>query len=390
MSRVVVDKVSKSFGETRVLRDVSVEIRDGEFLTLLGPSGCGKSTLLRIVAGLEPQNSGSVSIGGENVDHRVPKERDVAMVFQSYALYPYMTIYENMALPLVMRRLNAAQRLPMVGRFVRGTTALRRQIDLDVREVAASLAIDGLLGRKPTQLSGGQRQRAALGRAMVRNPKVFLMDEPLSNLDAKLRVLMRTELADLHRRLGATFLYVTHDQSEAMTMSDRVAVMMDGDVLQVATPGALYNDPSDLRVAEFVGSPKINIIPGVVGSEGSVRALDGGVAVPVPVQVAAPAGSPVSIGIRSENLILGSAHGAATFSGQTRHVENLGSDCFVHVAIQGLEFPLVARTEGRRADDFAVGGNVGVTCGPDSILLFDADGRRVPARPAASRMPGRG
>jgi len=386
MSNVVIDRVSKSFGETRVLRDVSLEIRDGEFMTLLGPSGCGKSTLLRIVAGLEPQNSGSVSIGGENVDHRVPKERDVAMVFQSYALYPYMTIYENMALPLVMRRMNAAQRMPLVGRFVPGTAAVRYRIDANVREVAASLAIDGLLGRKPAQLSGGQRQRAALGRAMVRNPKVFLMDEPLSNLDAKLRTHMRTELADLHRGLGATFIYVTHDQSEAMTMSDRVAVMMDGDFLQVATPGTLYSNPSDLRVAEFVGSPKINIIPGLVASEGTVRALDG----LIPVVAEAAVGSPVSIGIRSENLTLGNADGAATFFGQTKHVENLGSDCFVHVAIAGMDVPLVARTEGRRADHFSVGEVIGVTCGPDSILLFDEAGKRVPSQPAISRMRTRG
>src|SRR5688500_19431008 len=172
MSDVVVDQVTKSFGEFRALRGISLHVRDGEFMTLLGPAGCGKSTLLRIVAGLEAQSGGSVSIGGENVDHRVPKQRDVAMVFQSYALYPYMTIYENMALPLVMRRLNAAQRLPLVGRLVGQSAAIRRGIGADVRAVASSLAISDLLGRKPAQLSGGQRQRAALGRAMVRNPKV--------------------------------------------------------------------------------------------------------------------------------------------------------------------------------------------------------------------------
>ena len=386
MSGVVVDRVSKTFGEVRALRGVSLEVRDGEFMTLLGPSGCGKSTLLRIVAGLEAQSDGSVSIGGERVDHRVPKERDVAMVFQSYALYPYMTVYENMALPLVMRRLTAAQRLPVFGRFVPGSATLRRAIDANVREVAASLAIEPLLGRKPAQLSGGQRQRAALGRAMVRHPRVFLMDEPLSNLDAKLRTQMRTELADLHRRLRATFIYVTHDQSEAMTMSDRVAVMMDGEVLQVATPTALYNDPSDRRVAEFVGSPKINLVPGVVVTGGMVRALDR----MLPVVADAPVGSRVDVGVRSEALTLQAADGAATFCGTARHVENLGSDCFVHAAIDGLEAPIVARADGRRADDFVIGTSVGIACDPERVLLFDPAGKRVAARPAVTRMRSHG
>jgi multiple sugar transport system ATP-binding protein len=382
MSDVIVDRVTKSFGEFRALRGVSLSVRDGEFMTLLGPSGCGKSTLLRIVAGLEAQSGGSISIGGENVDHRVPKERDVAMVFQSYALYPYMTVYENMALPLVMRRMTAVQRLPIVGRFVPGSAELRRGIDASVREVAASLAIEALLGRKPAHLSGGQRQRAALGRAMVRHPKVFLMDEPLSNLDAKLRTQMRTELADLHRRLRATFIYVTHDQSEAMTMSDRVAVMMDGELLQIATPMALYNDPSDLRVAEFVGSPRINVIPGVVASEGVVRALDGIVSVVVEASV----GSRVNVGVRSECLALREPDGAATFRGRTKHVENLGSDCFVHVAVEGVDVPIVARADGRRADDFAIGSNVGIACDPERVLLFDEAGKRIAARPAKTRV----
>ena len=382
MSDVVVDQVTKSFGEFRALRGVSLSVRDGEFMTLLGPSGCGKSTLLRIVAGLEAQSGGSVSIGGENVDHRVPKERDVAMVFQSYALYPYMTVYENMALPLVMRRMTAAQRLPLIGRFVPGSAELRRGIDASVREVAASLAIETLLARKPAQLSGGQRQRAALGRAMVRHPKVFLMDEPLSNLDAKLRTQMRTELADLHRRLRATFIYVTHDQSEAMTMSDRVAVMMEGELLQIATPTALYNDPSDLRVAEFVGSPRINVIPGVIASNDVVRVFDGVVC----VAPEAPVGSPVKLGVRSECLTLRDPDKVATLRGRTRHVENLGSDCFVHVAIDGLDVPIVARADGRRADDFAIGANIGVACDPERVLVFDEAGKRIAAQPAPTRV----
>jgi multiple sugar transport system ATP-binding protein len=386
MSDVIIDRVTKRFGEVQALRGVSLGIRDGEFMTLLGPSGCGKSTLLRIVAGLEAQTGGSVSIGGENVDHRVPKERDVAMVFQSYALYPYMTVHENMALPLVMRRMTPAQRLPLVGRFLPGSAALRRAIDANVREVAASLAIEPLLGRKPSQLSGGQRQRAALGRAMVRHPKVFLMDEPLSNLDAKLRTQMRTELADLHRRLGATFIYVTHDQSEAMTMSDRVGVMMDGELLQIATPTALYNDPSDLRVAEFVGSPKINVVPGVVASDGTVRALGS----LVPVAADAPVGTRVRLGMRSECLALREAEAGATFSGRTRHVENMGSDCYVHVAVDGLDVPVVARADGRRADDFVLGNAIGIGCDPERVLLFDQAGKRIASRPAVVRMRSHG
>jgi multiple sugar transport system ATP-binding protein len=297
-----------------------------------------------------------------------------------------MTVYENMALPLVMRRMTAAQRLPLVGRFVPGSAARRRGIEANVREVAASLAIEALLGRKPAQLSGGQRQRAALGRAMVRHPKVFLMDEPLSNLDAKLRTQMRTELADLHRRLRATFIYVTHDQSEAMTMSDRVAVMMDGQLLQIATPTGLYNDPSDRRVAEFVGSPRINVIPGVVASEAVVRALDS----LVPIVAEASVGSRVDLGMRSECLALCDPDGDATFRGRVKHVENLGSDCFVHVAVDGLDVPLVARADGRRADDFIFGSSIGVACDPERVLLFDESGKRIVARPAVVRMRSHG
>ena len=197
---------------------------------------------------------------------------------------------------------------------------------------------------------------------------------------------MRTELADLHRRLSATFIYVTHDQSEAMTMSDRVAVMMDGELLQIATPTALYNDPADLRVAEFVGSPRINVIPGVVVSEGTVRVLDGLVSIVAEV----PVGSRVNVGMRSECLTLRDADGAATFCGRIRHVENLGSDCFVHVAVDGVDAPVVARADGRRADDFVIGASIGVACDPERVLLFDEAGKRIAARPAVARIRTRG
>jgi multiple sugar transport system ATP-binding protein len=255
---------------------VSLEVGPREFLTLLGPSGCGKSTLLRIIAGLEQADDGSIALGGQAVDGLLPRERDVAMVFQSYALYPYMTVAENIGLPLLMRRTQPWQRLPLMRRLHPGARAASGTIAHDVRRAAEALQIESFLDRKPAQLSGGQRQRVALARAMVRDPRVFLMDEPLSNLDAKLRVTARAEIAELHRRAGVAFMYVTHDQAEAMTMSDRVALMMNGEILQVAPPAEIYDRPAELRVAEFVGSPKINVLPGTVRADGGID-VPGGV-----------------------------------------------------------------------------------------------------------------
>jgi multiple sugar transport system ATP-binding protein len=279
LAKIGFRSIRKSFGDTAVLHDVSLDIGDGEFMTFVGPSGCGKTTLLRILAGLEVQDSGEVRLGERVVDRLPPKQRDIAMVFQSYALYPYMTVAENIALPLTMRRLSAWQRLPLLGRFIGTADSIRRGIDADVTQTAMALGLERLLSRRPGQLSGGQRQRVALGRAMVRHPSAFLMDEPLSNLDAKLRVQARTEISELHRRIGGTFVYVTHDQVEAMTMSDRVAVMIDGRLLQVAAPQRLYAEPDDLRVAEFIGSPRINTLDGIVDESGRVVVL--GQALPV-------------------------------------------------------------------------------------------------------------
>ena len=232
MASVTIRDIEKSFGSVNVLNGVSIDIEDGEFIVLVGPSGCGKSTLLRIIAGLEQQNAGNISIADELVDNLHASHRDIAMVFQSYALYPHLTVANNISVPLHMRRLSFLQRLPLLGRFMPGHKEIMDGIKRDVDEVTETLGIGALMDRKPGQLSGGQRQRVAVGRAMVRHPRAFLMDEPLSNLDAELRVHMRAEIAELHRRLATTFIYVTHDQAEAMTMADRVAVMMDGDLLQ--------------------------------------------------------------------------------------------------------------------------------------------------------------
>lgn len=278
MANISIQDISKSFGGVTALQSVNIDVNDGEFLALVGPSGSGKSTLLRIIAGLEEQTTGEIYIGSERVDQRRPKDRDIAMVFQSYALYPHMSVFNNIALPLRMRQLNKLQRMPLFGRFIGDAKRRQSKIAAEVTEAARTLDIERLLERKPAQLSGGQRQRVALGRAIVRHPKVFLMDEPLSNLDAKLRVQMRAELTALHRRLGATFIYVTHDQVEAMTMADRAAVMMDGELLQVAPPQTLYDAPRHLKVAEFIGSPKINVIPARAIKRGEVDAA--GVLVP--------------------------------------------------------------------------------------------------------------
>ena len=363
--------LSKAYGRTPVLDAVSLDIEDGEFLTLLGPSGCGKSTLLRIIAGLEAQDAGNVAIAGLAVDGLRPKQRDVAMVFQSYALYPHMTVAANMALPLKMRRLTSMQRLPIVGRLHAGTRATLRQIEEDVSRTAAALEIAHLLGRKPGQLSGGQRQRVALGRAMVRRPSVFLMDEPLSNLDAKLRVAMRAEIKELHRKLGVTFVYVTHDQAEAMTLSDRVAVMLDGKLRQVGRPLDIYADPAERRVAEFIGTPRINMIETRAG-EGGMLHFGGR---PLPIEAARQPGTAVILGIRPEDLMLSAPCGQGQLAGRVRLLEHLGSDLYVHLDVKGQA--VIARLDAKRAPDVAIDETLHLTVNPEQALLFAADGQRI-------------
>jgi multiple sugar transport system ATP-binding protein len=290
--------IGKSFGSGPVLEGIDLAIRPGEFLSLVGESGCGKSTLLRIVAGLETPDSGRISIGGHDVTGIDPSDRNLAMVFQSYALYPHMTVRDNIATPLRMRRLSLTARLPLVGRLVPGRRRVLAAIATEVERAAETLQIGPLLERRPAQLSGGQRQRVALARALVRAPAAFLMDEPLSNLDARLRAHMRDELSALHRRLGATFVYVTHDQVEAMTMSDRIALMDHGRILQVGTATELYREPVSLAVARFIGTPSINLLPAEVDAAGRIAVLGHDLGLGV---AAGPSG-PATLGVRAEDL----------------------------------------------------------------------------------------
>ena len=370
MAEIELRGIEKHYGDVAVLKDVSLNIRDGEFLTLVGPSGCGKSTMLRIIAGLEDQDEGEVIVGGRCVDGARPKDRDVAMVFQSYALYPHLTVFDNIALPLRTRRLSFAQRLPLLGRLLPGRTGIERSIRTEVEQAAAMLDVAHLLQRKPGQLSGGQRQRVALGRAMVRHPAVFLMDEPLSNLDAKLRVQMRTEITALHRRLGVTFVYVTHDQSEAMTMADRVAVMMSGELLQVGPPDELYRDPQNLRVAETIGSPKINVIAREHwAGERSILS-------------AALAPQTKHLAFRPEAAVLTTPADGLP-DGTVTDLENLGSDIFVHVRLRdSLDNDLgdgsdtvVIRTSPEEPR-FSLGSAVGLRIDAARLMQFDENGRR--------------
>ncbi|QHO79172.1 glycerol-3-phosphate ABC transporter ATP-binding protein [Bradyrhizobium sp. CCBAU 051011] len=362
MAEIELRHIEKNYGETAVVKGVSLSIRDGEFLTLVGPSGCGKSTLLRIIAGLESQDSGEVVVGGRCVDDKRPKERDVAMVFQSYALYPHLSVFDNLAMPLRTRRLSFGQRLPLVGRALPGRGDVERAIRVEIEQTASMLDIAHLLNRKPGQLSGGQRQRVALGRAMVRDPAVFLMDEPLSNLDAKLRVQMRAEIIALHRRLGVTFVYVTHDQAEAMTMSDRVAVMMDGELLQVDRPERLYRDPEDLRVAEMIGSPKINVV-----SRAHWTSLGASLPAGVHRNTAYLAFRPEAVGIV--------ASGDGRLNGVVASVENLGSDIFLNVTLADGQGTVVVRTH-PDASRCEAGRSIGLQIDPACLLQFDNAGRR--------------
>lgn len=370
MSTLSVTDIRKSFGDVQVLKGVSLDVADGEFVSLVGPSGCGKSTLLRIIAGLEEQSSGTIHIGGDDVSGVRAANRNLSMVFQSYALYPHLTVAENIAVPLKMRQMTSLQRLPVVGSFMPGTRGKHADIKSAVHQAAETLEIAGLLDRKPGQLSGGQRQRVALGRALVRDPAAFLLDEPLSNLDAKLRVQTRSEIAQLHRQLNATFIYVTHDQVEAMTMSDRIAVMMGGEILQCDTPHMIYNDPRDIRVAEFIGSPKINIIP-VDSHAGRIQLLDQTLA--ITTQASDPVG--LRLGIRPEALELSTT---PMLTGPVVHVENLGAEIFAQITVPGLYDPVIFRADPADRERLSLGAEVGLRFNPQAALVFDGTGRRLP------------
>jgi multiple sugar transport system ATP-binding protein len=322
MARVAMRSLNKNYDEVRAVIDVNLDIRDQEFVVLVGPSGCGKTTTLRMVAGLESITSGHISIDEKIVNELPPMDRDIAMVFQNYALYPHMSVYDNMAFGLKMRKFD------------------KPEIAKRVQEAAEILGIQQLLHRKPRQLSGGQRQRVALGRAIVRHPQVFLFDEPLSNLDAKLRVQMRVELKKLHERLGTTAIYVTHDQVEAMTLGDRVVVMKDGLVQQVGDPMELYNEPANRFVAGFIGSPAMNFLAvRLSGENGGLWAEAEGMRIKVPAplmpQLGSYAGKEVTLGVRPEDLSIAGDGDAKdlTFPAAVEVVERLGSEILLDVAV---------------------------------------------------------
>ena len=372
MGTISLKNISKSFGSTQVLNNLNVDINDGEFLTLVGPSGCGKSTLLRIIAGLEQQTSGDVLIDNKNVNRVRASERDLAMVFQSYALYPHLTVRRNLETPLRLRDYNAFERLPLIGNFSPSKKEKTESINQLVNKTSETLKISELLDRKPGQLSGGQRQRVALGRAMVREPVAFLMDEPLSNLDAALRVHMRSELSELHNSLKTTFVYVTHDQAEALTMSSRMAVMIDGNLLQLDTPQEVYDNPSSLSVAQFVGSPKINIFKGTSDSSGTVSFLNVNLK-----RKSSESNTDLHIGIRPEHLEITNESNENTFSGTVAYRENLGSDIFFHVNIEDGSNKIIVRGLPQFTHQILNGSNVNIKRVSDKALLFNQAGMRV-------------
>ena len=348
MASIALRHIDKAFGATRVLSDVDLDIEDGEFVVLVGPSGCGKSTLLRIVAGLEEVDSGDVMIGDVRVNALPPAKRGIAMVFQSYALYPHMSVRQNMAFGL-------------------GLSGMAKDdIAAKVDKTAALLEIEPLLERRPKMLSGGQRQRVAIGRAIVREPKVFLFDEPLSNLDAELRVRMRYEFARLHQRLKTTTLYVTHDQVEAMTLADRIAILDAGRVAQFGPAKELYEHPASLFVAGFIGSPKMNFLPGTLVGERRVR-LESGYELDVAVEAAAP--GPVTVGVRPEDLRIGDAGLPASVT----LIESLGNVRFAYLTRDGASDPLIVQLDPGTA--LAEGERVHLSAAPGRCHLFGADGR---------------
>ncbi|MDO1581110.1 ABC transporter ATP-binding protein [Rhizobium oryzicola] len=378
MSALRLSTITKSFGDNAILKGISLEAEAGEFIALVGPSGCGKSTLLRIVAGLEHPTSGSVMAAGRELTALAPADRNVAMVFQSYALYPHLTAGQNIAVPLAMRELTRAQRLPIIGNLLPGQKQIRTAIQAQVAEMARSLKIEHLLDRKPGQMSGGQRQRVALARAMVRRPSLFLMDEPLSNLDANLRVHARGEIVDLHRRAGVPTLYVTHDQAEALSMADRVAVMISGNLLQLAPPQVIYDDPAHIEVARFLGQPRINTLDTLV-AHGQTVAL-GNIRLQVGGSVRER--DEVIIAIRPEHLSVlpRSQNGLAA---HVERMEFLGSEVIVYTRLDGLNQPVVAKLTPVEAAGLSAQMPVSLVAEPERIMIFAKDGIRLTAKPVS-------
>jgi multiple sugar transport system ATP-binding protein len=350
MASVEIRDVKKAYGATQVIHGVNVHINDGEFVILVGPSGCGKSTLLRMIAGLENITGGEIAIGNRVVNDVPPKERDIAMVFQNYALYPHMTVADNMAFSMKLRK------------------APQSEIDERVKKAAGILGLEKLLDRYPRQLSGGQRQRVAMGRAIVRDPQVFLFDEPLSNLDAKLRVQMRTEIKELHQRLKTTTVYVTHDQIEAMTMADKIVVMHDGIVEQMGSPLDLYDHPDNLFVAGFIGSPAMNFIHATADASGLTS--KGGAKLPLAAGRSVPAGKKVVYGIRPEHIHL-DPNGMAV---EVVVVEPTGSETQVVVRLNGEELICVFRERITAKP----GETIKISPTTQLVHLFDAEtGKRI-------------
>jgi multiple sugar transport system ATP-binding protein len=350
MASVTIEHVQKYFGKTHVIRGVAIAIDDGELCVLVGPSGCGKSTLLRMIAGLEEISGGHIRIGGKIVNHVPPKERDVAMVFQNYALYPHMTVHDNMAFSLRLAKRE------------------KHVIEERVNRTADILGLNELLQRYPRQLSGGQRQRVAMGRAIVRDPQVFLFDEPLSNLDANLRVQMRTEIKALHQRLKTTSIYVTHDQIEAMTMADKIVVMRDGMVEQIGAPLEIYDHPANQFVAGFIGSPSMNFLPGTLRRRNGAANVefDGGVSLPAPRDATGEDGQMVVYGTRPEHIEL--VQGTDGVPAEVVVVEPTGADTQVYSTIAGID--VVAAFQKRY--DFKPGLTIRLKPDANRAFLFDA------------------
>lgn len=360
MASVTFENVYKRFGDVTVVTDLNIEVADKEFLVFVGPSGCGKSTSLRMLAGLEEISEGRILIGDRVVNNVAPKDRDVAMVFQSYALYPHMTVYDNMAFGLKLRK------------------TPKQIIDERVREAAKSLGIEHLLDRRPRQLSGGQRQRVAVGRAIVREPAVFLMDEPLSNLDAKLRVEARSFISKLHQRLETTFIYVTHDQVEAMTMGTRICVLNAGKLQQIDSPYNLYHNPRNVFVAGFIGSPSMNFFDATLKGNGDALTVDTGVfEIKVPASLAAPykshVGKEVILGIRPEDIhdreFTPPNITPTELTASVEVVEQMGNEMIIYLEKGGKSF--IARTDPRTQAH--VGGELGLVLNMDNMHIFDRE-----------------